>query len=178
MKAPARFSSSGIESSQVKALGFDRKETLLRVYRSGSDCVFKLMLSIDRDDYRPGISFSEFYDYLPRRGDAGREYAYGVRTGLSSLGRLVRFFDTRPGEPASPFDDKLTGPDDDAHGGYAPGHHLEHLEDRLVHHFRQLVARGELGDALPLRENRDRVLAWFNEAEVPAEPDDWSWIDS
>lgn len=157
-RVAAWFAQAG---AQVKEIGFERRETLLRVYRTGTDCVFKLTLSIDRGDYKPGIRFTEFYDYLPRRGDEGREYAYSVHTGLSSLDRLVRFFGARLDEPASTIDD-------------TPDHHLE---DRLVRHFRQLVARGELGDALPLRENRDRVTAWFHEAGAPTEPDDWSWIN-
>lgn len=141
--------------------GLERKETLLRVYRPDTGCVFELRLSIDRGDSWPGIRFDEYYEYLPRQGDAGREYAYGVRTDLSSLGPLVGFFDARL--------------DDDARGQYPPN---QHLEDRLVWHLGQLVARGELGDALPLRENRDRVAAWFREAGVPAEPDSWSWFES
>lgn len=170
-RVAAWFAEAG---AQVTMFGFDRGETLLRVYRSNSDCVFKLRLSIDRGDYKPGIRFDEFYDYLPRYGDDGREYAYSVRTGLSSLGRLVRFFGARLDEPAS-TPEKPAELGGGAGDRYVPDHQLE---DRLVRHFRQLVARGELGDTLPLRENRDRVAAWFDEAGVSAEPDDWSWFNS
>lgn len=132
-----------------------RIEQLLSVHRVQTRCVFTLTLSFNPGDR--GISFTEFYDYLPVPGDAGREYGYGVRTPYASLPILVDFFEARLGGTAE-----------------ASGE----LADRLTACFRDLIASGELGNDLPLRENNGRVTGWFAEAGVTFEPTDWFWFNS
>jgi hypothetical protein len=134
-----------------------RREVLLRVRRQSTDCIFKLQLLMAADDARVGIAFWENYDYLARPGDAGREYGYGTRTPYASLAALAAYFEAKVGR--EPVD-------------------TESLEDRLAAAMRELVDRGELGDELGLRENRDRVAAWFEEAGAPVTPDTWVWFDS
>jgi hypothetical protein len=121
----------------------------VRVHREATKCVHELVLTIDA---RNGIGFHEKYDYLPLRDDAGREYAYSVRTPYTSLAALVAHFEA------------ATGPGE--------------LDDRLIRCFRDLVARGRLTGELELREARNRVQKWFKQAGVPAEPADWSWVNS
>lgn len=128
---------------------FGRTEHLVRVHREATKCVHELVLTIDA---RNGIGFHEKYDYLPLRDDAGREYAYSVRTPYTSLAALVAHFEA------------ATGPGE--------------LDDRLIRCFRDLVARGRLTGELELREARNRVQKWFKQAGVPAEPADWSWVNS
>ncbi|WP_238015624.1 hypothetical protein KZZ52_19690 [Dactylosporangium sp. AC04546] len=128
-----------------------RTERLLRVHRTSTDCIFQLVLRIDPEAGR--ISFHEEYDYLPQRGDAGREYSYGVRTRYASLAALVEHLSPNP----------------DARGT---------LEDRLARAFRARVASGDLADGQELGAARDRVAAWFTEAGVDHEPADWFWVNS
>jgi hypothetical protein len=133
--------------------GFARTERLLKVHRASTDCIFELVLTMDsaaRDG--AGVSFSERYDYLPQAGDAGREYAYGIQTSYASMAALVEYFETEPGEGD--------------------------LEERLTRCFKALVARGELSNELGLREARDRVAAWFDQAGVAGTPTDWHWFNS
>lgn len=146
------LTAAGIE---FKSWGDDWNETLLSVHRANTDCLFTLTLTLDLTGGSKGIRFAEHYDYLPTKGDAGREYAYSVQTPYSSGEVLADFFDERLGQPTD-------GPP----------------TDRLIASFTALVARGELADGLPLEENQGRVARWFSEAGVPAETDKWSWFNS
>ncbi|MET7398603.1 hypothetical protein ABZS66_34455 [Dactylosporangium sp. NPDC005572] len=146
------FATAGVEAKQE---GFMRTERLLRVHRTSTDCVFQLVLRIDPEAGR--ISFHEEYDYLPQRGDAGREYSYGVRTRYTSLATLVEHLSPSP----SP----------------SPGGRGD-LEGRLARAFRARVASGELADGQELGAARDRVTSWFTEAGVDHEPADWFWVNS
>jgi hypothetical protein len=133
--------------------GYARTERLLRVHRTTTDCIYELAITMDsaaRDG--AGVSFSESYEYLPRAGDAGREYNYTVKTPYASMAALVAYFEAAPGEGD--------------------------LEERLTRCFKDLVARGELTGTLGLREARDRVAAWFERAGVSATPGDSHWINS
>jgi hypothetical protein len=138
--------------------GFTRKEELLSVHRSATNCHFDLGLTMDPQPGGTGVSFTESYDYLPQGADPGREYAYGVRTPYASMDALVAFFED------------LLGADHD--------HRAGDLEDRLTRCFRTLVARGELADALPREANRDRVTVWFDRAGVAHKPTEWFWVNS
>lgn len=133
-----------------------RTEKLLSVHRESSDSRFQLRLIFAPDAYQPGIEFWEDYEYYPRPDDPGREYGYGVRAPTESLAALVAFFEAKTGRAADPG---------------------ESAEIRLVRAFQALVAAGELGDALGLRENRARVLAWFTEAGVATKPIEWVWFN-
>lgn len=142
----AWFADAGVAATQT---GFARTERLLRVHRAATDCVFTLTLTTDPQ--AGVITFREEYDYLPRPGDAGREYSYGVRTPYTSIRRLNEFLGAAPGgDPQA----------------------------RLAQCFRDLLAAGRIGDGLPLRQARDRIQALFAEAGVPAEPADSYWISS
>jgi hypothetical protein len=132
----------------AEALPAARTERLLKVHRAGPDCVFALTLVVDPER---GITFREAYDYLPRPGDPGREYSYGVRTPYTSIDRLNEALDA----PAA---------------GDPPA--------RLARAFRDLLARGVIGDGLALRAARDRVAELFTSAGVPTEPADWHWVNS
>ncbi|WP_238006242.1 hypothetical protein KZZ52_36545 [Dactylosporangium sp. AC04546] len=132
--------------------GFARTERLLQVHRTSTDCMYELTLTMDSAARDGGVSFSEKYDYLPRSGDAGREYAYGVSTSYASMAALVAYFETEPGEGD--------------------------LEERLTRCFKALVERGDLTAELGLRAARDRVTAWFTQAGVAVKPSDWAWINS
>lgn len=140
---------------EFKSWGNDWKETLLKVHRDSTDCIFTLTLTLDATDAGKGIRFAEHYDYLPTTGDAGREYAYSVHTAYSSAEALADFFDERFGRPTDGTP-----------------------SDRLIANFAELVGRGELSDGLPLEENKDRVAGWFTEAGVPVETEKWSWFNS
>ncbi|WP_327010081.1 hypothetical protein OHA72_24280 [Dactylosporangium sp. NBC_01737] len=140
------FADAGTAATQT---GFARTERLLKVHRAATDCVFTLTLITDPQ--AGTITFREEYDYLPRPGDPGREYSYGVRTPYTSIRRLNEFLGAAPGgDPQA----------------------------RLARCFRDLLAAGRIGDGLPLREARDRVGALFAGAGVPAEPADSHWISS
>jgi hypothetical protein len=133
--------------------GFARKEQVLKTYRSGTDCLFELVLVMDASVTGDrGIVFSEKYEYLPQSGDAGREYSYSVRTPYTSLPALVAQLETTPGEGD--------------------------LEERLARCFRQLAGAGELTGELGLEVARDRVAARFVAAGVPAVTDSSSWFNS
>ncbi|HEX6685115.1 MAG TPA: hypothetical protein VF062_20160 [Candidatus Limnocylindrales bacterium] len=136
-----------------------RSDTLVRSYRKPTDCIFQLRLVMDPDEGGRGITFWEEYVYLPRAGDGGNEYYYGIRTPYASLNTLTAFFETHTGSTPE--------------GSAQPS---AQLEDRLAACFAQLVARGELADGQPLRAGRDRVTAWFAQAGIPAEPVDDVWI--
>lgn len=132
-----------------------RSETLLRTYRRPTDCVFQLRLVMDPDEEGKGITFWEEYVYLPRAGDGGNEYYYGIRTPYSCLAALAAFFEN--------LTERATDP-------------RQEPEDRLAACLSHLVARGDLADGQPLRAARDRVAAWFAEAGVPGEPVDSVWV--
>ncbi|MDT5013904.1 MAG: hypothetical protein QOD39_64 [Mycobacterium sp.] len=132
-----------------------RRETLLSVHRQPTDCIFKLLLTLDPDGGDRGVSFSEYYDYGPLGDDAGREYAYTAYAPYSALEALVGFFEGLVGEVGE---------------GAADG--------RLVDCFTRLVARGELADGTVLKGNFEKVLAWFEAAGVPAASDTWFWMNS
>jgi hypothetical protein len=87
--------------------------------------------------------------------DPGREYGYTVHAPYEALPRLVEFFARRAGNSSAGS-----------------------LQVRLIDCLAALIADGELGDDLPLRENHLRVAAWFEAAGVPAATDTWSWINS
>ncbi|MFC5007879.1 hypothetical protein ACFPIJ_59980 [Dactylosporangium cerinum] len=140
------FADAGTAARQT---GLAHTERLLQVHRTDTDCVFALTLTTDPQEGT--ITFREQYDYLPRPGDPGREYAYGVRTPYTSIRRLNEFLGATPG------------------GGE---------EARLTRCFRDLIARGRIGDGLPLRQARDRVQELFAEAGVPAEQTNWNWMNS
>jgi hypothetical protein len=75
--------------------GLARTETILKCYRPGTDCLFELVLTMDASaPAEHGIVFRENYEYLPRAGDAGREYSYSVTTAYTSLPALVAHFET------------------------------------------------------------------------------------
>ncbi len=140
------FAEAGTAATQT---GFARTERLLKVHRAATDCIFELTLTTDPQ--AGAITFREQYEYLPRPGDAGREYSYGVRTPYTSIRRLNEFLGAAAGgDPQA----------------------------RLAQCFRDLVAAGRIGDGLPLRQARDRIQALFAEAGVPAEPADSHWISS
>jgi hypothetical protein len=140
------FADAGTAATQT---GSARTERLLRVHRTATDCVFTLTLTTDPQ--AGTITFREEYDYLPRPGDPGREYSYGVRTPYTSIRRLNEFLGVSPaGDPQA----------------------------RLARGFRDLLAAGRIGDGLPLREARDRIQALFAEAGLPTQPADSHWISS
>jgi hypothetical protein len=134
-----------------RSYGSAWRETLLRVYRQPNDCTFTLSLTIDPEGGDKGIVFSEFYEYLPRGDDPGREYAYGVQAPYDALEALANAY--APGTDGPP-------------------------QDRLVSAFKSLVATGELGDGMALKANRELVLRSFEAAGVPATPDVWVWHNS
>ncbi|WP_328992829.1 hypothetical protein OG394_01085 [Kribbella sp. NBC_01245] len=136
-----------------RAFGRRRDVGLVSVHRDRTNCIFTLTVSLDPDGEHEGIGLGEKYDYLATRNDAGREYAYTTYAPYSSLERLVGYFekdDVREGE----------------------------LEERLIACFADLVARGELGEQLPIEANHERAAAWFAAAGVPAKKSTWSWINS
>ena len=134
----------------VTVRGHSREERLLHVYREDTDCLYDLVLIMDSTAH---IAFTEKYEYLPRRGDAGRLYSYGVRTPYASMSALLGALEPGPGD-----------------GG--------DVEDRLTRCFRSLVTGGELTGTLGLREARDRVVALFGRAGVPAEETSSQWVNS
>ncbi|MFC4037751.1 hypothetical protein ACFO1B_04875 [Dactylosporangium siamense] len=144
--AAAWFAAAGTAARQT---GLAHTERLLRVHRADTDCVFTLTLTTDPQEGT--ITFREQYEYLPRPGDPGREYAYGVRTPYTSIRRLNEVLGAAPG------------------GGE---------EARLAQCFRDLIAAGRIGDGRPLRQARDRVRELFAEAGVPAEETNWNWMNS
>ncbi len=141
-----------------QSYGSEWQTTLLRVHRQRNDCVFSLRVTLDPERGAEGIRFTEFYDYLPLADDPGREYGYTVHAPYESLPALVAFLDDYLGQ---------SGETDAAS-----------LQTRLIDSLSTLIARGELGDSLPLRENHLRVARWFEAAGVPADTETWSWINS
>ncbi|MGI5241141.1 hypothetical protein [Dactylosporangium sp. CA-139066] len=139
---------AGVESERRD----ERRYRLLHVDREHTDCIFTLTLLVSAIEDK--ITFTEFYDYLPRSGDAGREYGYGATTPHASLPQLTAHFAARLGrEPAA-------GP------------------DGLAACFRELVDRGVLGEHQAIESNRNLVAGWFTDAGVPWRPDDWVWFNS
>ena len=70
--------------------GFARVERLVRVHREATSCIYELVLTMDPAARAgDGITFAERYEYLPRPGDAGREYAYSVKASYSALAALA-----------------------------------------------------------------------------------------
>lgn len=132
-----------------------RRETLLNVRRQPTDCIFKLLLTLDPEAGDRGVSFSEYYDYGPLGDDAGREYAYTAYAPYSAMEALVAFFEAHLGQGGQ---------------GAADG--------RLVDCFTRLVARGELADGPALKVNFEKVQEWFEAAGVPAASDTWFWMNS
>jgi hypothetical protein len=138
-----------------QSYGSEWQTTLLRVHRQRNDCIFTLRVTLDPERGPEGIRFTEFYDYLPLADDPGREYGYTVHAPYESLLTLVDFFD-RHLERSS-------------HGS---------PQSRLIDDLSALISRGELGDALPLRENHLRVATWFETAGVPVDTETWTWVNS
>ncbi|MGW7686274.1 hypothetical protein ACWGID_36355 [Kribbella sp. NPDC054772] len=134
-----------------RSYGSAWRETLLRVHRQPSDCIFTLSLTIDPADRAKGITFTEFYDYGPSGDDPGREYGYSVHAPYDALDTLAN--------------------------AYAPGTDGP-TQDRLVNAFKDLVATGQLGDQRVLKANQQAVLQGFETAGVPATPDVWVWLNS
>ncbi len=133
--------------------GFARTEEILKLYRPGTDCLFELVLTMDGfASGDRGIVFCEKYKYLPRTGDAGREYSYSVMTPYASLPVRVAALETSPGEGD--------------------------LEERLTQCFKHLVQTGELAGDLDLQVARDRVAARFVQAGVPAITDSSHSVNS
>ncbi|HTJ31837.1 MAG TPA: hypothetical protein VL738_01270 [Dactylosporangium sp.] len=143
------FVAAGVESQRRE----ERRYPLLKVHRENTDCIFTLSLLVSSIDDK--ISFSEFYDYMPRSGDSGREYGYSAVTPYDSLGPLTALLESRLG----------VAPD-----GALP--------DRLAACLREFVARGALGDGRPIEACRDQVALWYAEAGVPYRPDHWVWFNS
>ncbi|WP_432971578.1 hypothetical protein [Dactylosporangium sp. CA-233914] len=132
---------------------FERRYPLLHTRRENTDCLFSLTLLVSSIENK--ISFTEFYDYGARPGDAGREYVYSAVTPYDSLEALLAHLEGSLGL---------------AHDGLGA--------DRLAACFRELVARGALGDGRGIEANRDIVAGWFVEAGVPYKPDVWVWFNS
>ncbi|HZX07782.1 hypothetical protein, partial [Kribbella sp.] len=135
---------------EFRSYGSAWRETLLRVHRP-NDCIFTLSLTLDPDARDKGITFTEFYDYGPSGDDPGREYGYSVQAPYAALDVLA---DT-----------------------YAPGM-TGTARERLIGAFRDLVAKGVLGDGKALQANRDLVLRDFTAAGVEAVEDVWVWFNS
>ncbi|MGH3426477.1 MAG: hypothetical protein ACRD3Q_08210 [Terriglobales bacterium] len=150
------YAGLGLPSEKL-SFGPKREVNLVREYRERTDSIFSLSLTFHSDWRSRGISFSERYDYLARAGDAGREYAYSTCAPYDSLETLVSFFESRLGTTQ-------TAPDD-------------RPEDRLVSCFATLVERGELSAELAIKENHERVAAWYAEAGVPVDTESWSWFN-
>lgn len=133
-----------------------RRVTLVNVYRKSTDCIYKLILTLDAHDSEKGVSFTESYDYGPMADDPGREYGYTAYSPYSSIAKLTTYLEQR-------FEWVARG---------------NEPEEQLVSCFVELVAKGELRDGRPLQFNYSQVLAWFEAAGVPAASSTWSWISS
>lgn len=127
------------------------RETLLNVYRDRTGCTFTLTLVLDPEAGDKGITFTEFYDYWPRDDDPGREYGYSVHAPYDALELLA-----------------------DAYAPATDGTPPERLADA----FKAMVGAGVLGDGMPLKANRQRVLQDFESAGVTATTSGWSWFNS
>ncbi|MEU4291702.1 hypothetical protein AB0E63_26030 [Kribbella sp. NPDC026596] len=127
------------------------RETLLKVRRAGNDCIFTLSLTFDPKEGDKGITFTEFYDYLPIGEDPGREYGYSVHAPYDALDTLAN--------------------------AYAPGVDGP-AQDRLVGAFKSLVTQGVLADGMALEANQELVLHGFEAAGVESTTSVWSWINS
>jgi hypothetical protein len=122
-----------------------RRETLLRVHRDNG-CIFTLTLILDPEGGEHGVTFTEFYDYLPSGDDPGREYGYSVHAPYDALDILADYYAR------------------DAPGSAA---------DRLTEALRTLL---QDGDRLGLKGSQRRVLEGFQVAGVAATTSVWSWI--
>jgi hypothetical protein len=103
-------------------------------------------------DLRAGVCFCEQYEYLPRRGDAGREFTYLVTAPYTAIAALVHDLDNAPG----------TGD----------------LQDRLTAGFRALVGTGELHADLGIGQASDRVADQFTHAGITITRDESIWINN
>jgi hypothetical protein len=131
------------------------RHELLKHYREAAGCVFHLWLTFDAGRHDDEVSFSEYYDYAARPGDSGREYGYSVLVPRRDLDRLVEVVARRAGRP--------------------PG---EDTQATLLDCFQALVARGELGEHLDLRENVGTVRSWLDDAGIASRTDQWAWFNS
>ncbi|MFI5908022.1 hypothetical protein [Dactylosporangium sp. NPDC051541] len=139
------YTAAGVEFEERS----EHRYPLLRTNRTSTDCLFTLTLLVSSIEDR--ISFTEFYDYGGRPGDAGREYGYSAVTSYSSLEPLLAYLRAHLGldEPAT-----------------------------LDACFRELLARGVLGDGHAIEGNRDTVGELFTAAGVRYTPDHWVWFNS
>lgn len=109
------------------------------MYRRAADCVYTLSFDLSESAV---VRFVEYYEYLPRPGDPGREYAYSVVIPMTEVDALTACLRRivagapggPPGEPVGiPVDDTPI----DARGA------------ALVRVGRELVAAGLLGAEPP-----------------------------
>lgn len=143
------------------------RHVLLRTYHADTDCFFVLRMSLHTrlatapDASAPVrhtvVSFSEFYNYLPRRGDPGRDYGYSSSIPEAPTDRLVEFFERHLGLPAT------TDNQGDA---------------RIIACFDELVHRGVLADGLRPEANRNRVAEILAATGLPVKTDHWHWFNS
>jgi hypothetical protein len=133
--------------------GFARTESLLRVHRPATDCLYELTLTMDAAAHGgPSIVFREHYDYLPTASDAGREYSYLVTAPYDSLATLVAHLETEP----------------------RPGE----LEERLARCFHDRVRTADLHPGLGRQQARDLVAQWFTGAGLSPTLDESHWFNS
>jgi hypothetical protein len=131
------------------------RHELLRHHRMPADCVFTLWLAFGAGRDRDEIDFTEFYEYLPRQGTGGREYAYSVYVPERDLDRLVEALTRRHRQP--------------------PG---EDARDTLLECFRSLIEHGDLGEHLAIEENILTLRSWLEQAGIGYRDGRWAWFDS
>jgi hypothetical protein len=112
---------------------------LKRARREAAGGVVELRLKISSIDR--DIFFSETWVYFPRPGDRGREYAYGVATPYTSLSGLLEYLEGEPRDGVP--------------------------QERLLACFQERVDQGAVGDYDVIKDNRDRVAAWLEDAGLP-----------
>lgn len=141
---------------------------VLHLYRRRTDCVYTLAFDLSDPAV---IRFVEFFEYLPRPGDPGREYAYSVVIPATELDALVRCLDAvareatggpPPQPPGIPVDDTPAEPRAAA----------------LVRAGRALVEADRFADEPTLAGNVTRMGRWLDAAGLPYERTSWSWVNS
>ena len=129
-----------------------QRHELLRHHRVASDCSFTLSLSFGAGRDRDELSFTEFYEYPSRPGDAGREYSYSIYVAERDLDRMALAWARRC-------------------------HRSTHGDPRatVLVSFQSLIRTGELGQHLAIEENVRRVRSWLVQAGIHCRDDRWSW---